>query len=300
MASLRNPAMCKGATPSSSALLKSLALLCGQGSPVVRRRPGEPRACLALASCAGCARWAHAATVTLGNHDLHLLAVAYGCGRMRGDDTLADILSAPDRDALLKWLLHRPLLAEDLATLNLCLLHAGLSPQWDLRDSAQLRARIRAGAASGPRKALQTHVWGQAGSLGRRARSAGAPTLHRQLLHPPALRRPGWAIRSACQGGAEKGSARRTHSVVRGGRCPLAGDANRFRPLVDARFFHECGCDRPRHRLRLGRQLDRATSRPPPEPGNCKIGCGSRRADPDWPAGRAGDDHSRHERLPPV
>ena len=65
-----------------------------------------------------------AATVTLGNHDLHLLAVAYGSGRIRSDDTLADILSAPDRDALLEWLLHRPLLAEDRA-LNLCLLHAG-------------------------------------------------------------------------------------------------------------------------------------------------------------------------------
>src|SRR5580692_4466950 len=72
-----------------------------------------------------------AATVTLGNHDLHLLAVACGCGRIRSDDTLADILSAPDRDALLDWLLHRPLFAEDRA-LNLCLLHAGLSPQWDL------------------------------------------------------------------------------------------------------------------------------------------------------------------------
>jgi len=72
-----------------------------------------------------------AATVTLGNHDLHLLAVAYGSGRIKSGDTIADILAAPDRDQLLEWLLHRPLLAEERA-LNLCLLHAGLSPQWDL------------------------------------------------------------------------------------------------------------------------------------------------------------------------
>jgi bis(5'-nucleosyl)-tetraphosphatase (symmetrical) len=72
-----------------------------------------------------------AATVTLGNHDLHLLALAYGSGRIRSGDTLADILAAPDRDALLEWLLHRPLLAEERA-LDLCLLHAGLPPQWDL------------------------------------------------------------------------------------------------------------------------------------------------------------------------
>jgi bis(5'-nucleosyl)-tetraphosphatase (symmetrical) len=72
-----------------------------------------------------------AATITLGNHDLHLLAVAHGCARLRRDDTLSDVLAAPDRDALLEWLLHRPLLHEDRA-LNVCLLHAGLPPQWDL------------------------------------------------------------------------------------------------------------------------------------------------------------------------
>ncbi len=72
-----------------------------------------------------------AATVTLGNHDLHLLAVAFGTARLRSDDTLDDILAAPDRDALLEWLIHRPLLHEDHG-LNLCLLHAGLAPQWDI------------------------------------------------------------------------------------------------------------------------------------------------------------------------
>ncbi|MGP8166981.1 MAG: symmetrical bis(5'-nucleosyl)-tetraphosphatase [Steroidobacteraceae bacterium] len=72
-----------------------------------------------------------AATVTLGNHDLHLLAVAHGCARLRRDDTLTDVLAAPDRESLLDWLLRRPLLHEDPA-LNLCLLHAGLPPQWDM------------------------------------------------------------------------------------------------------------------------------------------------------------------------
>jgi bis(5'-nucleosyl)-tetraphosphatase (symmetrical) len=72
-----------------------------------------------------------AATVTLGNHDLHLLAVAHGFGRLKRDDTLSDVLSAPDRDSLIEWLAHRPLCAED-RKLNLCLLHAGLSPQWDM------------------------------------------------------------------------------------------------------------------------------------------------------------------------
>src|SRR3984957_4535027 len=72
-----------------------------------------------------------AAAVVLGNHDLHLLAVAFGGARIRSDDTLETILAAPDRDALLDWLLHRPLLHEDRA-LNLSLVHAGLAPQWDM------------------------------------------------------------------------------------------------------------------------------------------------------------------------
>jgi bis(5'-nucleosyl)-tetraphosphatase (symmetrical) len=72
-----------------------------------------------------------AATVTLGNHDLHLLAVAFAGAKIRSDDTLDDILAAPDRDALLEWLVTRPLLHED-PSLNVCVLHAGLAPQWDV------------------------------------------------------------------------------------------------------------------------------------------------------------------------
>ncbi|HTC37930.1 MAG TPA: metallophosphoesterase, partial [Steroidobacteraceae bacterium] len=61
-----------------------------------------------------------AATVILGNHDLHLLAVAYGGARLRSDDTLDEVLTAPDRAALLEWLQERPLMHED-AKLRLCM-----------------------------------------------------------------------------------------------------------------------------------------------------------------------------------
>src|ERR1700761_9573422 len=72
-----------------------------------------------------------AATVVLGNHDLHLLAVSLGKARIREGDTLGEILQAPDRSDLLDWLITRPLLHEDQA-LNLCMVHAGFPPQWDL------------------------------------------------------------------------------------------------------------------------------------------------------------------------
>jgi bis(5'-nucleosyl)-tetraphosphatase (symmetrical) len=99
-----------------------------------------------------------AATVTLGNHDLHLLAVAYGCSKQKGDDTLGEILEAPDRDGLLDWLLHRPLLAED-RTLDLCMVHAGLSPQWDLATARGCAREVEQALALDPEK-LFRHMYG--------------------------------------------------------------------------------------------------------------------------------------------
>ncbi len=71
----------------------------------------------------------------LGNHDLTLLALAQGNKKVRYH-TLDDILNAPDREELLLWLRHRPLLHHD-ATLGYTMIHAGLPPQWDLALAQQ-------------------------------------------------------------------------------------------------------------------------------------------------------------------
>ncbi len=71
------------------------------------------------------------AVTVLGNHDLHLLAVAHGLRKIHRKDTLAAVLDAADRDELLDWLRHQPLMHHD-ALLTYTMVHAGLPPQWDL------------------------------------------------------------------------------------------------------------------------------------------------------------------------
>ena len=64
----------------------------------------------------------------LGNHDLHLLALAHGIGRHKRKDTLGDLLAATDADQHIDWLMSLPLahLEGERA-----LVHAGVSPSWD-------------------------------------------------------------------------------------------------------------------------------------------------------------------------
>ena len=79
------------------------------------------------------------AVTVLGNHDLHLLAMACGVGRQPVSKDLDRILKATDSDTLLNWLRRRPLLHHD-KSLDFTLVHAGLPPQWNLR-MAKARAR---------------------------------------------------------------------------------------------------------------------------------------------------------------
>jgi bis(5'-nucleosyl)-tetraphosphatase (symmetrical) len=79
------------------------------------------------------------AVCVLGNHDLHLLAVSQGNRRHYKDASLEDVLSAPDREELLDWLRHRPLMFHSEKK-GFAMVHAGLPPQWDLA-TAQSCAR---------------------------------------------------------------------------------------------------------------------------------------------------------------
>ena len=77
----------------------------------------------------------------LGNHDLHLLAVANGIRPEHASDTLAEILDAPDREELITWLRQRPLALEHNGHV---LVHAGLLPQWSAARALALSEEVSA------------------------------------------------------------------------------------------------------------------------------------------------------------
>ncbi|MFQ3786067.1 symmetrical bis(5'-nucleosyl)-tetraphosphatase [Halomonas sp. A29] len=105
---------------------------------LVNRGP-ESLACLREVRALG-----DAALTVLGNHDLHLLAVARGGARLNRKDTLDDILAAPDREALLDWLQSRPLLVRETfdGQGDTVMTHAGLLPQWSLPEAAGLSSEV--------------------------------------------------------------------------------------------------------------------------------------------------------------
>ncbi len=74
------------------------------------------------------------AVTVLGNQELHLLALAEGFAQPEAGDRLDDILNAPDRDELLKWLRRRGFIHHD-SKLNFTLVHAGIPAEWSFSQA---------------------------------------------------------------------------------------------------------------------------------------------------------------------
>jgi bis(5'-nucleosyl)-tetraphosphatase (symmetrical) len=101
-----------------------------------------------------------AAVTVLGNHDLHLLALARTGAKLRGTDAgLQPIMAARDREQLLDWLQSRPMLHHD-ATLGRTMVHAGLPPQWDLALARSCARELEAALRSERSGALLEQMYG--------------------------------------------------------------------------------------------------------------------------------------------
>jgi bis(5'-nucleosyl)-tetraphosphatase (symmetrical) len=81
----------------------------------------------------------------MGNHELHLLRAALGLRAPSRRDTFADVLKAPDREALIGWLRARPLAHAEGQFL---LVHAGMWPSWTAADLLAISAEMQASMAS--------------------------------------------------------------------------------------------------------------------------------------------------------
>lgn len=98
-----------------------------------------------------------AAITVLGNHDLHLVMQAAGFGKANREDTLAEILAAPDRDVLLDWLRQRPLFHVEG---DMAMVHAGLLPCWDIEQAQTLSDEVSAALTAPDYVDFLANMWG--------------------------------------------------------------------------------------------------------------------------------------------
>ncbi len=118
---------------------------------LVNRGP-DSLACLRFVKSLG-----EAAISVLGNHDLHLLCVAEGVEKRRKRDTIDAVLEAPDRDELLRWLRHRPLMHVEE---GFALVHAGVVPQWSVARARELAAEAESRLRAADYRALLERMYG--------------------------------------------------------------------------------------------------------------------------------------------
>ena len=102
---------------------------------LVNRGP-EPLGTLRLVKGLG-----QGARLVLGNHDLHLLALAITGAARTDQRDLRQVLDAPDCEELVHWLLQQPLAIHEPG-LNVLMVHAGVHPDWSVEDVLQLAGEV--------------------------------------------------------------------------------------------------------------------------------------------------------------
>jgi bis(5'-nucleosyl)-tetraphosphatase (symmetrical) len=99
------------------------------------------------------------AITVLGNHDLHLLAIACSDRKPNRKDTLTQILEAPDRLELMRWLRNLPLIHTD-DSLGFTMVHAGLHPDWSVSQAQALAREVETVLRSDDHKTYYKHMYG--------------------------------------------------------------------------------------------------------------------------------------------
>ena len=100
------------------------------------------------------------AKVVLGNHDLHLLATHAGLKKVKTKDNLSALLAAEDVDELMAWLAQQPLLRK-LPNEDAYMSHAGISPQWTIKEATKYAKIAQQYIASDDRKYWLQLMYGE-------------------------------------------------------------------------------------------------------------------------------------------
>lgn len=78
----------------------------------------------------------------LGNHDLHLIAAAFGIIKPKPQDQLDSLIKNKRFNRYIDFLLQKPLAARPMK--NVLISHAGLYPKWSIKKAVKLSAEVEA------------------------------------------------------------------------------------------------------------------------------------------------------------
>jgi len=102
----------------------------------------------------------NSAKVVLGNHDLHLLAIYAGIKKPKASDLLDELLTSPDIDELMQWLATQPLVRK-LPNEEVYLSHAGIPPQWTIKQALHFAKHAQEKLASKDRNLWLKKMYGE-------------------------------------------------------------------------------------------------------------------------------------------
>ena len=77
----------------------------------------------------------------LGNHDLNFLAICRKLNKAKKRDQLEQLLKSEKLDEIINWFFSLPLMYSH-PTENLCVVHAGIAPQWSINDAQKYAKEV--------------------------------------------------------------------------------------------------------------------------------------------------------------
>jgi len=99
----------------------------------------------------------------LGNHDLHLVAIAHGLGKPKPQDKLDSLIKHKKFSSYIDYLLSKPLAVSPQS--NLLITHAGLYPKWSIERALELSSEVQSQLQSKDPTAFLSSMYGNMPNL---------------------------------------------------------------------------------------------------------------------------------------